>query len=70
MENGQNRELVDSSINVTYRFRWLLKNPLGILDNFDIVASSVEHGFPTETSNRWVFYDLHGVDILSCKCKE
>lgn len=51
------RELVDSSINVIHSDLdavWL-KNPLGILDNFDIVASSVVHGFPTETSNRWGF---------------
>lgn len=51
------RELVDSSINVIHSDLdavWL-RNPLGILNNFDIVASSVENGFPTETSNRWGF---------------
>tara|TARA_Y100000287_G_C14216865_1_gene353922 strand:+ start:880 stop:1614 length:735 start_codon:yes stop_codon:yes gene_type:complete len=51
------RELVDSSINVIHSDLdavWL-RNPLGILNNFDIVASSVESGFPTDTRNRWGF---------------
>ena len=42
------RELVDNSIDVLHSDLdavWL-RNPINVLDNFDIVASSVENGFP------------------------
>ena len=50
-------EVVDNSIDVLHSDLdavWL-RNPLCVLDNFDIVASSVKSGFPTDTRNRWGF---------------